>query len=874
MIRVRKIITFLMFLGIFTAIAYTAAGDWLAEQALISKTGVSSRRFFSVAQGMDGNSYALSYGDEYRVLCLSSDGKREYERVLKRGLPEHFSIEDLHVSAEGFILLSLYEHADDGFIYGLYISEDSGKSFNALPLGTHGYSSENKSGVALSSISEYNGQLLFFLRIGERWLRFSFNTADRELVNEGEFILPGEIITGIVARDRTIYAARPNGTLLRITGLGAAVREEPNTDRLYTRFMQTDEGFAYIDGMSGNLMAADRNSGYERPILHSGELPCASADVSALYLDRSGNILLIEDYKRLYTRLYKPSHDGSSDESGTVTPAWEHADETLYGSKSMSLMNLTVIGLVVFLLSYSFYYLFSEVRKLYIPMVLRGFLTMGLLVFITLTVALELFIRPQYMDNARAQALNFLHGYASRYSPENSPEPADYAVKLGLRRINAYSLDQNRRVIYSTDPLYGIGYMAEAPAGLGAFIRAAESDSEIAVLETAGEILYTAYVKFYDGSLLIVTSDASALESDISAAYRRFTIVIRNLSIVLLLLASLSLEMAARRVRRITTGVDKLAQARYDTEISLGSGDELQALAESFNGLAQSLGKRVLGEELRNLSYLQFIPQQMVSLMGVSSIEEVNKSTSASRDLAMMIVWFGVPETLHRNDPQTLFDNINAVIGRTSSVVSKNGGTIYDFTYDGYTAVFPGGSGAAVSAAVEIRQGIMSLNRERESQKNGSINLRIAIDKGNVMMGVVGDDNRMSPTAVSSCLNTARMLINLSQSLDANILCTMVVADDIDGYFVRYIGKPLDDGEITRVYEIADGDEYDMRLGKEKTRRQFSEGVYLLYGGDFTAAKRLFMDMLKISNLDGVARYYLYLADKLETEGAGEIYLN
>ena len=81
-----------------------------------------------------------------------------------------------------------------------------------------------------------------------------------------------------------------------------------------------------------------------------------------------------------------------------------------------------------------------------------------------------------------------------------------------------------------------------------------------------------------------------------------------------------------------------------------------------------------------------------------------------------------------------LFENINEVIERTTGIVSKNGGTVYNFTSDGYDAVFSGGAAAAVSCAVEIRQEILSLNEERAFRKAAKVELRIAIDAGNMMV--------------------------------------------------------------------------------------------------------------------------------------------
>ena len=61
---------------------------------------------------------------------------------------------------------------------------------------------------------------------------------------------------------------------------------------------------------------------------------------------------------------------------------------------------------------------------------------------------------------------------------------------------------------------------------------------------------------------------------------------------------------------------------------------------------------------------------------------------------------------------------------------------------------------------------------------------------------------------------------------------------------------------------------------KGDTGQRFSEGVYALYARDFTKAKRIFLSLVHHNTGDGGARYYLYLADRLEKRPEDEISLD
>ena len=880
-----------MFLGLFAAIAYAVGGEGLRELFINQRTGEGTARYFFVAKGMDDGIYAISQKDGYRITRLQPDGSRDYERELKTGLPAEFELDNLHVTESGLMLISVYEQAVDGLSHGVYASSDEGRSFATL-LSTRCTGNsywEQRDNVFLSSFSEYDGQVMFFRKKGITWEQFTLTVprADSEerrvvLKSEGIFQLRAEIVAGISDRDGTIYAGGAEGSFYTITGQGDRIREEEGTERLYTRFMQKGDGFSYINGRTGNLVNLTFAPKTETALLRTTDLPCASKDVTHLTVGADGTVILLEGFGKL--RIGSPYREilvGSDSEEEVVEHINFSGNGQLYDESSSSMIKLVGIGIAMLILAYSFYYLVTDVRKLYFPMALRGLLSLGLLAFITVTFALQYIIEPQYIEDSRASIQTSLYSYARApgiFDETNrSGRLADSGAQTGFQRVTLYRMEtsdyvgESPTVRASTDRTYGKGFLANAPGALGALTE--NMSGNYAAVVAGDTVLYVAYVRESGGDLLVATADATDYEATMRASYDRLSLMIYGLSFVVVLFAAVILEMSAGRARQITRGVDAIGEGLYDAEVTLYSGDELSTLADSFNSLADTLKKQYIGDERRSMSYLQFIPQQVVSLMGVGSIEEVSRATSASSDLAMMVVWFSFPDEVYQSDPQTLFESINAVIERTSSVVTKNGGTVYNFAYDGYDAVFPEGSDSAVSTAVEIRQGIMALNRERKALGLPQATLRVAIAKGNVMMGVVGDDSRMSPTAVSSCLSTARMLVQLSQTLDVNILCTMEVAEETEGYFVRYIGKRLDGGTPIRVYEITDGDEQEVRVGKEKTRRTFSDGVYLVYGREFTAAKRQFMDIAHICADDGVSRYYLYLSDKMETDGTGEVYL-
>ena len=855
---IRRLMIFLLFFALFATFAIILFGAQLGNWAVNVRTGMGLPEYSIVAQGMDGKIYALGYWDDMRIVCLSEES-REYDRKIMSGLPDRFEAVDMHISESGAFYLTVYEYEDGSDAYcGLYYSED-GREFQLLFR-----EKLDGNGTVLSTVSEYDGMLRFFARSGKLYTRYCIYPEDMAvLVNDGIFAYHGDMIAGIVTKNGETYIAGGNGELVWINSLNNQVGKL-QSERLYARLMQQENGFAYIDGRSATLITFDSDAKIETALFDAAALPCPAEAVSRISPAPDGTALILQDYTRLYS----------------LSPGGGIVDLTrfLYEQPWKSALILVSIILAAAIFAYCFYYLFTQIRKMYFPTPLRGFLTAGLLALILLVSAFEYSVKPGYIENMREPLFSVLSFYCYRiahdgYDMRNAEEMLSAAGFEAIEILILDSSSQELQVLFSTETLHSEGFLLGGPEAYGRLLDVDSGGGSLAQLNIsikAGRALYAAYEE-NAGLGVLIAADGSASEHRIRDFISKLTLLIYALSLSVALCSAFVLWSVSRKARHITAGVDRLASGIYDKPVNVSEGDEFHSLAQRLNSLGELLQKQTISDDLRNNSFLQYVPQQLVSLMGVSRIEEIDKSTTNSREMAMIVVWFSTPGDDTLSDPVMLFQNINEVIGRTSGIVSKYGGTIYDFTYDGYSAVFPDGPAAAVSAAVEIRQGIVALNKTRESQGSGPVVLRVAIAQGNVMLGVVGDDSRTVPTAVSSGLSTARMLIRLASLLDANILCTMEVADEAKSYFVRYIGKTIEKDESIRVYEIIDGDEHKMRTGKEEMHDQFASGLYSLYGRDFTAAKRIFMDLARNYGEDGVMRYYLYLADRYEKEAPDEV---
>jgi class 3 adenylate cyclase/tetratricopeptide (TPR) repeat protein len=158
------------------------------------------------------------------------------------------------------------------------------------------------------------------------------------------------------------------------------------------------------------------------------------------------------------------------------------------------------------------------------------------------------------------------------------------------------------------------------------------------------------------------------------------------------------------------------------------------------------------------------------------------------------------PEEVHRIVEQCL-EHITAEIHRFE-------GTVNQYTGDGVMALFGApiahedGPRRAVHAALGIQRALRELSRALQAERGLSVQMRIGLNTGPVVVGKIGDDLRMDYTAVGDTTNLAARMQQMARP--GSILVAEPTHRAIAGYF-----DTLDLGEVevkghapVRVFEV------------------------------------------------------------------------
>lgn len=466
--------------------------------------------------------------------------------------------------------------------------------------------------------------------------------------------------------------------------------------------------------------------------------------------------------------------------------------------------------------------------------------------------------------NPQSAAAGFFNSYADAVS--RSAQTRSLHVFLFKNNGSAYLLAAS-----------GEGCEAGLPAGSLEYSREIADELDSAENQTQTVTEYSRDGKVFctflplkltaaDSSyLLMVVSPTGDLDSSISGMDKTVSFTLWLVGLALLLMVVFVEAMTALNLRRLRRGVDRIASGNYDANVLINSGDEVEALSKSIKTLSKNILKATHSLREMNGFYYRFVPQKFLETIGETRIEKVTKSSLASKENALMLfLRFRFSESQGENSRQ-IFSNINAVFEHIVPVINQNGGTVYNFLPDGFNAVFENEAEQVLRAAFHIREVIDGLNRERTGMKSqgGSVDVRVYITIGNIMLGFVGDETRMEPTAISGAAQYADPIIGISFESSIYVACTRDFLNRLprEDLRCRRIGKVSVLKETVELFDLYDSDPYGIVKIKELYADRFELGVKLFEKGDYKNALNMFMEIVKYSTLDGAARNYMAISE-------------
>lgn len=328
------------------------------------------------------------------------------------------------------------------------------------------------------------------------------------------------------------------------------------------------------------------------------------------------------------------------------------------------------------------------------------------------------------------------------------------------------------------------------------------------------------------------------------------------ITIVFVLLLFFNFFILCKPLNRVEKVVSRLGDGKVKEEkLKIGGGKQFNNIEHGLNKINNNYRSKDNTLRKVNLETQKFIPKQFFKFFGKTNVTELELGNQVKKKATTLYLKM---EDIANNE-QTLeerFNFLNSYMNVISPLIRKFNGFVDKYTEDGILAVFAHCEDAidcshAVARAINIKN--------RHNKSNSNISQRISIMTGEIIFGIVGEEERKMPTIISDVISSINKLDEVCRMLSAKVVFTKTSLDDLPlnyKFLYRYIGK-FNVGE-NEVIAFEDLDVYprDISSRMVKTKPEFERGVIAYESGDYKQASNLFSNALKIFPNDKAC--YLY----------------
>lgn len=341
-------------------------------------------------------------------------------------------------------------------------------------------------------------------------------------------------------------------------------------------------------------------------------------------------------------------------------------------------------------------------------------------------------------------------------------------------------------------------------------------------------------------------------------------LVTLNLSIagIVLFLVIIVIVRMIRPLRILNESVKDITEGNWGTTVSVRTQDEIGNLSLVFNNM--SLFIRDYINELTKLNeiYYKFIPLKVFELMNKKSIIEVGLGDYSKQEMTIVFIntynYFDLSKGMGSKEQ---LDLLNHLFEEYANAIHTHNGIVGEFRNAGLLALFTD-QRDALNTAYSIVQKMKEMNKD--------IKPTVSIHYGEAILGVVGDENRMTTAVISKCVNEAVAIDKYAGWYNCSVLMTKEFIDSLQEpeANIRYIGDLLDEHskETIMINEWLETVHISNQNDYFKSKNAFETALAHFMKGQYLEAKSEFIQVIKMNAYDLVSREYLFKCESALSE--------
>lgn len=318
-------------------------------------------------------------------------------------------------------------------------------------------------------------------------------------------------------------------------------------------------------------------------------------------------------------------------------------------------------------------------------------------------------------------------------------------------------------------------------------------------------------------------------------------------------------------LKRLKNAVMELSDGNLGVQVVVKSNDEVAEISEVFNKMSRNL--KIDMEKLTRLNdaYHRFVPLKMFEILNKKNILDVRIGDQVKTNISLLsLTTNNFKELSYRMNTSEIFVFINKIFNILVPIINEQEGVVERYNNSGLISLFPTNLSDSVKSAIKMKEYI----RNDKDEKIRNVDLGFVINKEDIMVGIIGCEERFGASVVSDYLTIVESLNEFGKKYGTSILVTensVAEAEEYgESYNYRKLGyiKYKSKDQVIALYDFFDGDDYNIIARKKQTKEIFEQAVKAYYNRDFYNARQMFIQVLKQFQEDKASKEYLRLCDK------------
>ena len=272
-----------------------------------------------------------------------------------------------------------------------------------------------------------------------------------------------------------------------------------------------------------------------------------------------------------------------------------------------------------------------------------------------------------------------------------------------------------------------------------------------------------------------------------------------------------------------------------------------------------------------NTAFSRFVPHEFLGFLKKEKIIDVSLGDNAQKEMTVLFSDIRNFTTISEKlSPEENFDFINSYLAIMGPIVREHGGFIDKYIGDAIMALFTHAD-EAVKTAIAMLEQLPNCGHD-DYTNDRALRIGIGLNTGHLMLGTIGETDRMEGTVISDAVNVASRIEGLSKEYGANLLISQTTMNRLkhpEDFKFRRIGHIQIKGKTDKVtvYEVFNCEADELVAAKLETREWFEQAISLHEAGKHEESSALFRKCLERAPDDTAAAHFL---ERCSTSSAGK----